>query len=102
MAKIRRGTTPKIKCELPFDVSELAEAIMTIRQHGTVCIEKSIQDADCDGYLLSYPLSQEDTLKLDHESPVEIQVRVKTTYGSALASSVEEVQVGRILKDGVI
>lgn len=100
--EIKRGTTPVIKCEFPFDTTDLVEAILTIRQLGCVTVEKYIGDANRDGTTLSYTLSQEDTLKLDHKYPIEIQVRAKTTYGSALASLISEIEVGEVLKDGVI
>lgn len=54
--------------------------------------------------MLSVRLPQEETLKLiaQRNLRAEIQLRVLTRDGEALASNIETVDVGRILKDGVI
>lgn len=54
--------------------------------------------------MLSVRLPQEETLKLNAQRNLraEIQLRVLTRDGEALASNIETVDVGRILKDGVI
>lgn len=70
----------------------------------TVVIEKSIDECTLKHNMLSVRLPQEETLKLiaQRNLRAEIQLRVLTRDGEALASNIETVDVGRILKDGVI
>ena len=67
-------------------------------------LEKTLSDCNCPGTSVSLTLTQEDTLKLQQQprSQAEIQIRVRTTAGEALASDIMSVYVGRILKEGVI
>ena len=99
-----RGTTPVLEFTLPFDTDLLEEAYVTISQRGTVVIEKSIDKCTLEHNMLSVKLSQEETLELiaQRNLRAEIQLRVLTRDGEALASNIETVDVGRILKDGVI
>lgn len=93
-----------IEFTLPFETDLLEEAYVTIAQRGTVVIEKSIDECTLKHDMLSVRLPQEETLKLiaQRNSRAEIQLRVLTRDGEALASNIETVDVGRILKDGVI
>lgn len=102
MAKITRGTTPLIQCIFPFELSSLTEVFLTIKQRGKVIIEKGIDEADENDKILTFRLTQEDTLKLDEKVPAEMQVRAKTNTGTAPASNVVEISVGKILKEGII
>lgn len=99
-----RGTTPVLEFELPFDTKLIAEAYVTISQNQKAIFEKNFAECIHSGKLLKVNLSQEDTLKLKSccNSHAEIQVRVRTKEGEALASDIISVHVGGILKDGVI
>lgn len=101
-----RGTTPVLEFELPFDTELISEAYVTISQNRKAVLEKNFAECIHSGKLLKVNLSQEDTLKLESccsPSPrAEIQIRVRTKAGEALASDIITVHVGRILKDGVI
>lgn len=99
-----RGTTPVLEFTLPFETDLLEEAYVTIAQRGTVVIEKSINECTLKHDMLSVRLPQEETLKLNAQRNLraEIQLRVLTRDGEALASNIETVDAGRILKDGVI
>lgn len=97
-----RGTTPKLEFTIPFDTSELAEAFVTLSQNDTVIIDKTLSDCKCDVHMLSVRLTQEETLKLSCNSRTDIQLRVRTKAGDALASNIFTVSTYKILKDGVI
>ena len=99
-----RGTTPTLEFTLPFDTSLIAEMYATIAQDGKTVMEKALSDCSCSGTSVSMTLTQEDTLGLQQQprSLAEIQIRVLTTAGDALASDIMRVYVGRILKEGVI
>lgn len=99
-----RGTTPTLEFTLPFDCSLLTEMYITFAQYGTTVLEKSMADCTCSGTLVTLSLSQEDTLKMkqDRMAIAEVQLRVRTKDGSALASNIMQIRVDRILKEGVI
>ena len=97
-----RGTTPTLEFTIPFDTSELAEAFVTLSQNDTIILDKALDDCKCDARKLSVRLSQEETLKLSCDCKTDIQVRVRTKAGDALASDIVKVDTNKILKDGVI
>lgn len=97
-----RGTTPTLRFTLPFDTAEVAALYITIDQTHLVTVEKSLADCTLVGSTVSFRLTQEDTLKLVQSVPAQIQVRLKTTDGTAMASNVFETPVEKILKEGAI
>lgn len=97
-----RGTTPTLKFTLPFDTSTLDAVWVTIAQGGKVIINKTKVDCDLKGKDISVTLTQAETLALTAENKAEIQLRVLTTDGLALASAIFREDTDRILKDGVI
>lgn len=97
-----RGTTPTLEFTLPFAASALAEAYITLAQRGTVVVDKCLEDCKCDGNMLILRLTQEETLRLDSQYTTEIQIRVRTPAGEALASNIMRESTERILKEGVI
>ena len=52
--------------------------------------------------VVTVQLTQEDTLAFQNKGAVQIQIRLRTAAGDALASDIIKVDVGRVLKDGVI
>lgn len=97
-----RGTTPTLKFTLPFEASTLAEAYISIEQNQRVILEKSIEDCTLSGNTISVKLTQEETLKLLVQDQTKVQLRVRLSDGSALASQIFVIPTERILKDGVI
>lgn len=97
-----RGTTPKIEVVLPFDTDLLAEAWITLSQNKTEVLTKCLSECDCGERMLTVRLTQEETLRLACECRTEIQVRVRTKDGDALASNIFSDYTDRILKDGEI
>lgn len=99
-----RGTTPTLEFTMPFDTSLIAELYITITQNGATALEKTLSDCNCNDTSVSLTLTQEDTLRLEQKPYLnsEMQIRVRTIAGEALASNIMNVCVGRILKDGVI
>ena len=65
-------------------------------------IDKDLADCTCAGSTVTLHLTQEETLKLSQNTRTELQMRVRTTGGEALATRVYTVPTERILKDGVI
>lgn len=97
-----RGTTPTLSFKLPFNTSDLSAAWVTLAQDGRVIIDKPMSDCVLEGNVLAVTLTQEETLKLTAENRTEVQLRVKTTDGIAMASTIWRVETEKILKDEVI
>lgn len=97
-----RGTTPVLEFTLPFSTSNLTDAYISFAQRGIVVIEKTIADCDCEGNVMRLKMTQKDTLSLHENRVTEIQIRVKTIEGDALASEIICVDTDKILKDGEI
>lgn len=63
MTKIIIGTTPTITYKFKVvDVTDIVIAILTIKERGTVIIEKDIEDAVIGEDTLSWTLTQQETL----------------------------------------
>lgn len=97
-----RGTTPLLEFIVPFDTSTLAEAWVTLAQNDEVVVDKRLRDCKVDPNKLSVRLTQEETLKLQAFRLTDIQIRVRTVEGEALASEIFAERTDRILKEGVI
>ena len=97
-----RGTTPSYQFKLPFDVSVLNKVWVTFSQFDKEIF--TIEESDCylDGNVVRVELTQEQTLQLESNALLDIQLRVLIVNGSALASKVFRVPVRKILKGGVI
>lgn len=101
-----RGTTPRHIFTLPDAMAdvEFAALYVTYKQHGKTVLEKSLDNINRDGRTISVQLTQTDTLafKGGIADAAQIQIRLRTTDGTALASNIMRVSVGQILKDGEI
>lgn len=97
-----RGTTPTVQFTLPINPSILECLYITFAQKGAVVVEKCLTDCECDGEEVTCRLTQGDTLALNCKRPVDVQVRLKTVNGDAIASQIYTIPAGRILKEGEI
>ena len=97
-----RGTTPTLEFTLPFDVSTLSEAYITLVQNGKTVVEKCMTDCKCTDNCMRVRLTQEETLRLNCNRNVEIQIRAKTQVGDVIASNIITASAERILKEEVI
>ena len=106
---IPRGTTPTNYFDLPADLSETAVLYLSYAQSKVIVIEKEkpdmtfIENDEGDyPYTISVRLTQEETLALNDEKPVDMQFRGRFPDGTAVESAIMRTTVDRILKDGVI
>lgn len=99
-----RGTTPTIVLELDTELSlaNLAEMWVTFKT-STVEVTKSLSDVtiDDENKTIVVSLTQEETLKL-YNGNCEVQVRFRDESDLAYATTIADVNIGRILKEGVI
>lgn len=97
-----RGTTPTLTFNLSMPVANISEAFVTLMQNHKIIVQKTGKNVTARGSAISCKLTQQETLMLSTSFPLEIQLRIKMTDGTALASEIFTVQVGRILRDGEI
>ena len=97
-----RGTTSTLQFAFPFELNNVAELWVTLKQDNNIVLDKTLVDCELDGSVLTLRLTQQDTLKLNAFLPVAIQIRIRTNDGNAVASNIITTSVGQILKDGVI
>ena len=82
-------------------VTDITLLSAALAQNSTVVVEKTLTDCTLAGDTVTCPLTEEDTLALRTEYPVEIQLRVG--IGDArLASQVFILSVSKILRDGAL
>ena len=102
-----RGTTPNQVFKLYFLMESEEELYITYVQNGTVILEKQLSDItesidEVTGFsVLSFRLTQTETLLFSDED-VDIQIRIKFTDGTAIASDLIRTHVDAILKEGEI
>ena len=97
-----RGTTPTHTFTIPFDVSGIKTVKIIYAQDDVVIVEKLTESCVLDGMSIKTTLTQEETLKFDHKKAVQIQIRILTSGGTALASIVEQVGVSKLLDSEVL
>lgn len=102
MSNIIRGTTPTNIFNVNVDLTDAEDIIISYAQKGNVVINKFIEDIDITEEALITTLTQTETLKLDAAYNVEIQIRALFDDGTAIASDIISVDVGKILYEGVI
>lgn len=101
--EIRRGTTPTICIEIPeeIDASKITAAYVTLNQDGTE-LEKNIEDLTITEQVLSFDLTQEETLNFNSLINGWIQIRLKLKNETAVASQKEVLKILPIIKEGAI
>lgn len=97
-----KGTTPTHVFTLPFDTGSVKTVQIIYAQSGAVKLTKGNKDCTLDGNKVSVKLTQEDTFLFTFGVRVDIQVRVLTIGGDALASRVTHVLCEDCLSDEVL
>jgi hypothetical protein len=97
-----RGTTPTHTFNIPFDTSLVDEVKITYAQEDEIILTKGTTDCTLENNAIKVTLSQEDTFKFDHAKAVQIQIRILTVGGEALASVIEKVGVSKCLDNEVL
>jgi len=99
-----RGTTPTLVLELDTELSleNLSEIWVTFKT-STIEVTKTINDVMVDDTLktMTVVLTQEETLKL-YNGNCMVQVRFRDQNDLAYATTIADINIGRILKEGVI
>lgn len=105
MSGIGRGTTATNTFKTSCDLREATVLYITYSQDNHVVFEKTINDVvEITEDHVVVQLTQKDTLMLDSDTKVEIQIRAGFggENGARVVSNILKTSVGRILKEGAI
>lgn len=98
---MRQGTTPTIQITInDIDLNEMQNIYVVFEQNGYI-LKKESSDLDIEGNVISVLLSQEETLN-SKEGTCNIQLRMITKGGVAIASPIKTTKVYRVLNKEVI
>ena len=103
-----RGTTPQLDFHLPFDTANIKTVWVTFSQYDKELFTVDTENIIMAGNTISVKLTQAQTLLLKPEkvlqgsNDVEMQLRILTKSGDAIASNIMRTSAKRILKEGVI
>lgn len=97
-----RGTTPTHTFKLPFDTSMVKDVRITYAQDGVVVAEKLLADCTLQGTEIITKLTQEETLKFYEKRQVDLQLRVLTTTGDAMATPIYSIPARDVLNEEVL
>lgn len=97
------GTTPELTFNLPFDTSIIKNLYITFKDRNkAIVLEKTEADCTMNNNSVTVELSQEETLQFEKRTKVRVQLRIKTTNDKALKSNIIVIDIGDLLKEGVI
>lgn len=104
---IIQATTPTISIKVDnVNLNEFMEIILVLEQRPFCAIKKKKSNGDIiisdDESTLSVILSQEETRKFKESVPLEMQLRVKDSFGNVSASNIVKVNIERSLSLEVI
>lgn len=97
-----KGTTPTHIFKIPFPASLVKEAMVIYAQGDIEVFHKDTYDCEIKNNEISVMLTQEETLLFNHRMPVQVQLRVLTTKGVAMASDVKVISVHKCLNSEVL
>ena len=97
-----RGTTPTHTFTFSVDLADVKDFVITYVQKGAIVLEKKKADCTISDNKIAVTLTQEDTLKFDHTSMVEMQVKALMNSGTVVASNIFTTNVDRILNEEVL
>lgn len=98
---MRQGTTPTIQITInDIDLNEMQNIYVVFEQNGYI-LKKESSDLNIEGNIISVLLSQEETLNFK-EGTCNIQLRMITKGGVAIASPIKTTKVYRVLNKEVI
>ena len=97
-----RGTTPTHSFVLPIETDTIKTVQIVYRQNGSIKLEKGNDDCTLEGNTVTLKLTQEDTFAFADNACVEVQIRVLTKDGDALASGVKRIRCDECISDEVL
>ena len=97
-----RGTTPTQKFLIPLNTEMVKDVRISYAQDGVVIAEKTVEACVLAGNEITTKLTQEETLKFHEKRQVELQVRLLTKDGNAMATNIYTLSAGKVLNEEVL
>ena len=97
------GTTPTHKFTLPIDTEDVSVVrVLYAPKAGHPILIKTKDSCTLEGNTVSVRLTQEDTLLLDNEKAVVVQLRVLLNDGTALTSAKHTIKTYECMEEVVM
>ena len=98
---MRRGTTPTHIFTLPFDASLVTDVRVLYSQGGKIYIRKCMEDCSLSGNKVTLKLTREETMSLQGNSFLSIQIEVWVNNEEAFVSEIIMTSVSECLDSEV-
>lgn len=100
---IIKGTTPTIGYTFStVDTADIAEAILSIKQYNKTVIERDISTATVDTGVMSWKLTQRESLRLKEKVPATIYLSYVLSDGTRAEGATVEAEIDPTGKEAVI
>lgn len=100
---MRRGTTPRFRFTLPFDIkSNVSDLRVTFEQNGVTVLEKRLEDCTCEGDTLLVWLTQEETLGFKAGTSVKVQLKALENDGNVISHEPKSISCKEILNEDIL
>lgn len=100
--KFARGTTPTHQFRLPFEIDRVADLTISYGyRDDEPIIKKYLKDCAVVEDCVVLTLTQEETLAFKPNSIVKVQMKVKSEFGTVVASSPYRLKVESILDEEI-
>lgn len=97
-----RGTTPTHIFILPIETKIIKSLRVSYQQNNEIVFEKTENDVTLLGTSIKLKLSQEETLMLAENVPVQVQLKVLTSDEVVMASAIKNIPVKVIINEEVL
>lgn len=99
---MRKGTTPKLTFTLPLDTSLVSRVRVVFALNNKPVLVKDEGACSFSGSNVVIEFTQEETFLFECDTNYQVQMRVKLSDGSVLASDIMNLPVERCLDEEVI
>lgn len=99
---MRKGTTPKLFFDLPFDTSAISRVRVVFAFNNEPILVKEEKACSFSGNRITISLTQEETFLFKCDTNYQVQVRVRLKGGDVISSDIMILPVERCLDKEVI
>lgn len=96
------GSTPTHTFTFDYPIVDVIDVLVSYAQGDSVLVRKGSDDCYIDGQNIVTKLSQEDTLKFNHDKIIEIQIKTKDISGNVMVSDIVRISAEECIDNEVI
>lgn len=97
-----KGTTPTLYFECDLEWNDIKELSLVFTQKDKLVLKFTKEACSYEDGNLIVTLTQEQSFTFDEHSIIEMQIKIKLTDGTVLASNIIQSTVGKILDEEII